>query len=370
MARLYTPETRPDDGADKGAGTGKSEGAEGAGGAGGTPPEAEPRAEAEARAEPTTKAKPRWRDRVGRWRRGWVVAGLALALALVMTLHARVPNTIGNLGSLLQTFMPWLGLTIPVLALCAVLRRSVTAVAALLVPALVWLNLFGGLLLDKSGDGGALMVVSHNVDAGNADPAGTARRLAESGADLLALQELPQDELATYEEALAAAYPHHAVQGTVGLWSRYPLGDTEPVDIGMGWTRAMRTTVDSALGDLAVYVAHLPSVRVQFRAGFTAGQRDDAADLLGRAIAAEPLDRAVLLGDLNGTMNDGALAPLTSQLRSTQGAAGAGFGFSWPVGFPMARIDQILVRDLEPVSSWTLPTTGSDHLPVAARLDP
>ncbi|MDT0344598.1 endonuclease/exonuclease/phosphatase family protein [Streptomyces litchfieldiae] len=341
MARLYTPETRPDEGADDGAGA--------AGGGGG--------------------AKPRWRDRVGRWRRGWIVGGLALLLALIMLLHSKIPNQIGNLGSLTQTFLPWLGLAIPVLAGCAVLRRSATAVIAVVLPALVWLNLFGGLLLDKSGDGGALMVVSHNVDAANEDPAATARQLAESGADLIALQELPADRLPTYEEEMAASHPFHSVQGTVGLWSRYPLSQTSPVDIGMGWTRAMRTTVSAPGGEIAAYVAHLPSVRVQFRAGFTAEQRDDAADLLGRAIAAEPLPRTVLAGDLNGTMNDGALAPLTSQLRSTQGAAGAGFGFSWPAGFPMARIDQILVRDLEPVSSWTLPATGSDHLPVAARVD-
>jgi vancomycin resistance protein VanJ len=55
-------------------------------------------------------------------------------------------------------------------------------------------------------------------------------------------------------------------------------------------------------------------------------------------------------------------------MRSTQGAAGNGFGFSWPASFPMARIDQILVKGVDPRSSWTLPRTGSDHLPVAARL--
>ncbi|MDT0444185.1 endonuclease/exonuclease/phosphatase family protein [Streptomyces johnsoniae] len=341
MARVDTPATRSDEGDEDGAHT--------AGDGGGD--------------------KPRWRDRVGRWRRGWVVAGLALALALIMMLHSRIPNQIGNLGSLLQTFLPWLGFAIPLLAGCAALRRSATAVIAVLVPSLVWLNLFGGLLVDKTGGGGALMVVSHNVDADNTDPAATAAELAASGADLIALQELPQNERETYEEGLAETYPHHSVEGTVGLWSRYPLSDTAPVDIGMGWTRAMRTTVAGPQGEIAAYVAHLPSVRVQFRAGFTAGQRDGAADLLGQAIADEPVARAILLGDLNGTMNDGALAPLTSQLRSTQGAAGAGFGFSWPAGFPMARIDQILIRDLEPVSSWTLPATGSDHLPVAARVD-
>ena len=67
-------------------------------------------------------------------------------------------------------------------------------------------------------------------------------------------------------------------------------------------------------------------------------------------------------------MNDRALNAVTSQMRSTQGAAGGGFGFSWPASFPMARIDQIMVKGVEPVTSWTLPQTGSDHLPVAARV--
>ena len=45
-----------------------------------------------------------------------------------------------------------------------------------------------------------------------------------------------------------------------------------------------------------------------------------------------------------------------------------GFGFTWPAPFPVARIDQILVRGVEPDSSWVLPATGSDHLPVAAGI--
>lgn len=76
----------------------------------------------------------------------------------------------------------------------------------------------------------------------------------------------------------------------------------------------------------------------------------------------------MLLGDLNGTMDDRAFADVTSQLKSAQEAAGNGFGFSWPATFPVARIDQVLVRGVEPNSSWVLPATGSDHLPVAARI--
>ncbi|MET9499200.1 endonuclease/exonuclease/phosphatase family protein [Streptomyces sp. NPDC006552] len=304
----------------------------------------------------------------GLWRRGIVLAVLAVLLALVMLLHAQIPNSVGNLGSLTETFLPWLGLFVPVLLVLGLVRKSATALVALLVPVIVWFSVFGGLLTDKQGGGGDLTVVTHNVNADNADPVGTAKDVAASGAQVVALEELTARAVPTYEKALAAAYPYHSVQGTVGLWSRYPLSGTRPVNIELGWTRAMRSTVATPQGDVAVYVAHMPSVRVKLDSGFTASQRDKSANALGEAISAEPLGKIVLLGDLNGTMNDRALTAVTSQMRSTQGAAGSGFGFSWPAAFPMARIDQIMVKGVEPESSWTLPATGSDHLPIAARV--
>jgi vancomycin resistance protein VanJ len=310
----------------------------------------------------------RWRGDPGIWRRGIVLAVFTLLVALLMILHAQIPNRIGNLGSLTETFLPWLGVAIPLILVAALLRRSATALIALLLPTVVWLNLFGGLLTEKSGGGGNLTVATHNVNAQNPDPAGTAAKVAASGADVLALQELPDGQVETYEQALAGTYKYHAIQGTVGLWSKYPLSGTKAVDIKLGWDRAMRSTVATPQGAIAVYVAHMPSVRVKVNAGFTANQRDKSADALGEAISDEALGKVVLLGDLNGTMNDRSLNAVTAQMRSTQGAAGDGFGFSWPAAFPMARIDQIMVRGIEPVSSWTLPRTDSDHLPVAARV--
>lgn len=321
--------------------------------------------------------------RPGHWKRGPVLATLALLLGLLMLLHAKIPNRIGNLGSLVETFLPWFGLFIPVLLAGGLWRRSASAVAALLLPVMVWLNLFGGLLTDKSHPGSDLTVASHNVGADNPDPAGTARDLAASGADVLALEELAQQARSTYEKELAKAYPYHTVQGTVGLWSKLPLSDTKPVDtkmdygplgdtkpaeIKMDYARALRTTVATDHGPLAVYVAHLGSARVNPRAGFWTAHRDRGAQALGKAIAAEQNERVVLLGDLNGAMDDRAFADITSQLRSAQDAAGDGFGFSWPAKSPVVRIDQILVRGVEPESSRVLPATGSDHLPVAAGI--
>lgn len=309
-----------------------------------------------------------WRGDPGIWRRGLVLTAFALLLALVMVLHAQIPNSLGNLGSLNETFLPWVGALLPLLMLCGLLRKSAVAMIAVLVPAIVWLNLFGGLVTDKTGTGGDLTVVTHNVNAGNPDPENTAREVAASGADVVALEELTAQAVPVYERALASTFQYHEVEGTVGVWSKYPLSATAPVDIKLGWTRAMRTTVATPEGPVAVYAAHLPSVRVKVNAGFTASRRDQSADALGAAIAVERVERVILLGDLNGTMNDRALKAITAQMRSTQGASGSGFGFSWPAAFPMARIDQILVKGVEPVTSWTLPRTASDHLPVAARV--
>jgi vancomycin resistance protein VanJ len=319
----------------------------------------------------------------GPWERGVILAALAVLLGLFLLLHTKIPNQARNLGSLVETFLPWFGLFVPVLLVGALWRRSASAVIALVLPVTVWLSLFGGLLIDKSHAGGDLTVVSHNVGAENPDPVGTARALATSGADVLALEELAQQVRGAYEKELAKVYPHRTVLGTVGLWSKLPLARTRWIDSGMDYVppgrtmpvgtndaaRALRTEVATRQGPLVIYVAHLGSVRVNPRAGFSTSDRDRGVRALSKTIAADRSERVVLLGDLNGTMYDRTFATLTSQLRSTHAAAGDGFGFSWPAKFPVARIDQILVRGVEPRSSWVLPATGSDHLPVAAALN-
>ncbi|GAA1395572.1 teicoplanin resistance protein VanJ [Kitasatospora putterlickiae] len=302
-----------------------------------------------------------------------MLAVCALLLWLLLLLHRSVTDWAG-LGSLVETFLPWFGLFVPVLLAGALWRRSASAVVALLLPAIVWFSLFGGLLHDKSHQDGDLTVVSHNVGAANPDPVGTARDLAASGADLLALEELTDQARSAYGNALATAYPYHTVQGTVGLWSKSPLSGTRPVDVQPDKTgpleppRALRTTVTTGKGPLVVYVVHLGSVRVMPRGGYWTNTRDTGAAKLAEAVAADPGERVVVLGDFNGGLDDRALSGLTAQLRSAQEVAGDGFGFSWPATFPMVRIDHILVRGVEPRSAWLLPATGSDHRPVAAGI--
>ncbi|MGW2275020.1 endonuclease/exonuclease/phosphatase family protein [Streptomyces yangpuensis] len=314
----------------------------------------------------------RWQ--AGRWRtataagRGRVLASLALLTAAVLVFHSAVPNAVGRLGSLLEAFLPWLGLAVPALFVAALVRRSAVALATLLLPVLGWVWLFGGLLLPADGGPHHLTVVQHNVSDENPDPAGTAAALAAAAPELIALEELTPSALPVYTAALASRYPHHAVEGTVGLWSAYPLTgvrrlDIKPAGIGEGWSRGLRAGVTTPRGEIAVYVAHLPSVRIR-PSGFASQLRDESALLLGAAVAAEPVDRVVLLGDLNGTVDDRGLAPLTSRME----APPRGFALSWPASFPVSRIDQVLVRSAGVSGIRTLPATGSDHLPVVARI--
>ncbi|MFJ8882852.1 endonuclease/exonuclease/phosphatase family protein [Streptomyces sp. NPDC102402] len=302
-------------------------------------------------------------------KRGLVTTGLCLLTAALLVFPGLVPNTPGRVGSLLETFLPWLGLAVPALLAAAVLRRSRLAAAALLLPSVAWLALFGGTLFTGAPAEGAFTAVQHNISDVNPDPGATARALARTDADLIALEELTAPALPAVEAALASGYPHRATRGTVGLWSKHPLAgvrlvDIRPRGIGEGWDRGLRATARTPEGDVAVYVAHLPSVRIGPTTGLASGRRDESAGLLAEALTDEPLDRVILLGDLNGTLDDRGLASVTSLMTRPD----TGFAFSWPARLPLARIDQILTRSSQVTALWTLPATTSDHLPVAARI--
>ncbi len=297
----------------------------------------------------------------------WLVSG-ALGVAGLLALHSAVPNGIGRLGSLLETFLPWLGAAVPVLACAALVVRSWVGLLACLAPGAVWLWMFGGVWFSSPPGPYDLTVVQHNVADDNADPAGTARALLATRAGLIAVEELAPAARPVYQGVLGASHPHRALHGTVGLWSAYPLSDVRPVDIRPegfpeSWRRALRATVSAPGGRVVVYVVHLPSVRLG-PTGLASAARDESAALLGARIAADPAGRLLVVGDLNGTVQDRGLSPLTSRLH----APPSGFAFSWPAGLPVARIDQVLARGAEVTDVSALEATGSDHLPVLGRV--
>ncbi len=209
-------------------------------------------------------------------------------------------------------------------------------------------------------------VVTHDVNAATSDPAAVSGVRLSADPGLVALEEVTRERWEAYDAASAGPLPYSAREGTVWPWSRHPVVDAAPVDTGMGWARALRAEVDGPGGVFAVYAVHPASVRVD-ASGFDAGRRNATVRALGEMIAGEPLERVVLMGDLNASVDDRGLLPLTLGVESAH-EAGEGHGFSRPAGLPVVRIDHILIRGAQAVRAWSPPGTGSDHVPVAARL--
>ncbi|MFC7549907.1 endonuclease/exonuclease/phosphatase family protein [Plantactinospora sp. GCM10030261] len=292
--------------------------------------------------------------------RGRLVVLTAVLLAALIAGHRLIPNVRG-LGSLVDTGVPYLGLAVPALAFAALLRRSRLGLAAVALPAVVWTVLVGAAWLPADGGPVRLRVVSQNLMAGNPDPAATVARLAGTGADLVAVQELTDGDRPAVEDALRASHPHTTTISTVGLWSRYPVSESSGVDTGLSWTRALRAVIDTPDGELVVYVVHLGSAR----AGATA-LRDRTVARLAERLRAEPARRLIVLGDFNTSTSDRVIVPLTSMLRDAQADAGRGPGFTWPAELPVMRPDQVLYRGLTAASAGVLRTPASDHRAVTA----
>jgi vancomycin resistance protein VanJ len=298
-------------------------------------------------------------DRIGRW----VILPGAVLVAVLLLAHPVLPG-----GRLLPTFLPWLGLAVPVLLALALWRRHRPALIAVVLPLAAWAAIFGDRLIPDGGAPHDLIAVQHNVSDVNPDPAGTVRTLLAARPDLVAIEEITPEAVPAYTAAFPAEYPHHTVHGTVALWSRHPLSEAAPLDIrpaefGADWNRGLRAVARTPRGDIAVYVAHLPSVRPGLT-GLGTAPRDEAATKLAAALAAEPIANVLLLGDLNATVDDHGLEPVTSRLDTSDSE----FAFSFPAALPVARIDHVMARTLTVNSVRTLPRTGSDHLPVAAYL--
>ncbi|WP_311931761.1 endonuclease/exonuclease/phosphatase family protein [Microbispora sp. H11081] len=296
------------------------------------------------------------------------LVAVAVLIGAVLAFPQLVPNGIGHLSSLVETFLPWLALAVPLLLVLAWWRRSAAGALATLLPVAAWFAQFGGHLLPRGERPHHLVAVQHNVSDENTDPAGTARALIAARPDVIGLEELLPAALPAWEATLHAEYPYRTVHGSVGLWSRFPLTETatvdiRPHDVGQDWNRGLRAVARTPHGDLAVYVVHLPSVRIG-AGGFDVVRRDESARRLGAVLAAEPVDRILLLGDLNGTVDDRGLRPVLSLMS----APPRDFAFSWPARAPLARIDQVLTRAMTVTEISSLPKTGSDHLPIVARI--
>ncbi|MFI9487286.1 endonuclease/exonuclease/phosphatase family protein [Promicromonospora sp. NPDC052451] len=303
------------------------------------------------------------------WQRGRLLALGSVLVAALLLGHELVPNRWGNLGSLVQTFLPWLGLAVPLGILAALVRRSALAILVVLLPLVAWIWVFLPQIRPPEPAPADLTVVQHNASDTNTDVAGTAEVLLAAEPDVVTLTEVSRETAEQYTRAFGEALPHHETQGTVGVWSRYPLRDATPVDIRpegveATWDRCLRVVIRREDAAVTLFVAHLPSVRFG-SGGFETGLRNASALQLADAVAAEENETVLVAGDLNAVLADDAIAPLTNLVT----APTTGFELTYPATFPVVQIDHVLARGATVTETRALPRTPSDHLPILARID-
>lgn len=288
-----------------------------------------------------------------------VLVGVNLALAALM-LCGWIP---GPVGTAVAVLLPGLGVIAIVVTLATLLlvRRAAipasAAVAVFLIAAAPAMPAFASTPGTTS-----ISIVSQNVRAQSGSGAASAQDLIAQHPDVVTLTELDAESRTAAADVLEESYPYSYAVGTVGVWSRHPLTDGEPLDLGLGWNRALRVTVQAPTGDTVVYLVHAASVRPGAQ-----DARDEMLAELAATVRDDDAPRVIALGDFNAATTDPALLPLSAELtraRSTDG----GTGFTWPAGFPVVRIDHVFQRGFAVARSDTLRAGTSDHLAVLATL--
>jgi len=283
--------------------------------------------------------------------------------------------------NLTNNFIQWFLLPVAVFLPLMLWQRQKRRSGGLAVLALIFLVSYGSLFLPYRSqaapdDATVLTVMTYNVATDHMPSESLIEALRESGADIIALQELGVQQADDLENSLLDLYPYRVLFGLgipgKGLLSRYPIlkHDLYPLVNGRPY---LEVQLDIEGEPLTVIVSHPP--RPQFQGGTKIfGDVSDATSeiemLLERASLETP---TLLLGDFN-LSDQSENYDLISDAGWTDAfrQVGWGFGLTFPavyMPFPLVRIDYVWSSPhLIPLESRIGPDGGSDHLPVIAEL--
>ncbi len=290
--------------------------------------------------------------------------------------------------ALLAFLAHWLLLPGFVLVPALLLARQRWRAALAGVSVVAFLALFGGLFLPKGPASTAacppdecvpLTAMTYNLLINATDPDALVEMLRDSGADIVALQEVSPSRADLLERELADTYPHRVLYDLgisgVGLLSRHPILEHEMFYLQAQAHPYLRATLDVEGASLTVIVAHPPPPgRVGRTIRIYPGVPLGIASVSEMAASGGP---TLLLGDFNMTdQNDVYRIIRRAGLRDAFREAGWGLGLTYPrrllryESFPLLmRIDYIFYTgDFEATRAWVGPDAGADHLPVLAEL--
>ena len=303
------------------------------------------------------------------WSRGTVCAVLLLVTAGAILFRAHLPSAFG-IGSLVETFLPWLGgrAAAPARRAGATLghrghrlrrhhRRS---------RGRAWT------FHDHLSDATALATTTWSSSSVESHKlrviaAGRRRRHRPTVPRSTAAWLADNPRRLRRARAFGMAVPYHETYGTVGVWSAQPRRTRHPSicarrawtrrgDVGCGWRPDLADRTPVRI--VAVYAVHLPSIRLGVR-GLDVTARNGSIGLLAEAPRADDAEVVIVSGDFNADAGDRALRPVISQVSEPQDR----FGFTFPAALPAIRIDHVFARGAEGVED-VRPLDGGRREPV------
>lgn len=234
-------------------------------------------------------------------------------------------------------------------------------------------------------------IMTCNVGNNRAAPETLIPVVRNSDADMVAFQELSDQQAKAIKSELDTDYPHQAVYpgGFAGkaLLSRYPILDSKQLHYSEV-RPDLKTIVNLGQAEITIIIAHPPPPRPYWRGlKFDRKTWSQITSLADLTVKHKP---AVLLGDFNLADWWAEYAYLRSLgLKDAFQVAGRDSGHTLPrrVGpwkrmqalnrllsrltfYPLLRVDYIWYTEpIHCLESWVGEDTGSDHLPVLATLE-
>jgi vancomycin resistance protein VanJ len=199
--------------------------------------------------------------------------------------------------------------------------------------AALWLHLWGALFWPPasptSAAGDSLTVMTYNVFGWNSDAASVVATIRESGADVVAFQELNQEVAAAIEAQLGDEYTYQflrPVDGVTGMGviSRVPAEVQDETISHSRWIGNPQI-LSLELGGREVVLLNIHAIAQPEYAA----QRQEQAELVA-AYAASRTEPLIALGDFNATSTNGAIEVITGTLEDAWRGAGSGFGHTFP----------------------------------------
>ena len=213
-------------------------------------------------------------------------------------------------------------------------------------------------------------VMTFNLLVSIQNPEEFERILREADADVVALQELNEENADYFAEHLADLYPAQSLHpdptmrvAGVGILSKYPILESSIFKTVFNQQRAL---IDFNGTPVAVYSVHPVA---PFSANGIERRGRDVATILDHAN--HETVPVIIAGDFNFSPYSGGFKRMTAKFEDSHTQAGYGLGFTHKInGIPVNRIDYVFFSpDWQAVESiaWA-ESGGSDHRPVRAEL--